>query len=96
MIDFSAVLIYIILINTIAFLLMIYDKYLAINHRWRISENALIAPAIILGAFGSYLGMKSVRHKTQKPKFFIGIPLLMVENVLILYLLIKYNIVFFN
>lgn len=72
------------IINAIALVMYGYDKYCAINHKWRASEKVLISSAIIGGSLGAYLGMLSFRHKTNHRLFQISIPLLLVAQALIL------------
>lgn len=75
--------IYFILINLIAFFSMYLDKRKAKKHRWRISENTLMGLALIGGEIGALVGMYKFRHKTQKPKFVIGIPMFIVIKILL-------------
>lgn len=79
-------ILYLIIINAAAFLLMLTDKYRAQNKLWRISEATLLFVAAIGGSFGSFLGMYLVRHKTKHPKFAVGIPLLLVAHIILAYL----------
>lgn len=84
-------IIYYVVINIIGFLVMFYDKKMAIKNRWRVSEKTLFLIATIFGSVGIYLGMVILRHKTKHLKFKIGIPVLMfLEFGIIGYLLIKY------
>lgn len=84
-------IIYYVVINIIGFLVMFYDKKMAIKNRWRVSEKTLFLIATIFGSVGIYLGMVVFRHKTKHLKFKIGIPVLMfLEFGIIGYLLIKY------
>ena len=56
----------------------------------RISESTLLASALMGGSIGVLLGMNKFRHKTQKPKFTIGVPaIIALQVVFILYLIIK-------
>lgn len=75
------VLIYFLCINVIGFLAMFIDKKKAERRAWRISEKALILLTMFGGWIGTFLGMKLFRHKTQKPKFYIGIPVIMVLEI---------------
>ncbi len=61
---------------------MWYDKKRSIKGRWRIPEKRLFFFAVIGGAVGIYLGMKSFRHKTLNSTFKYGIPFLIVFNLL--------------
>lgn len=74
---------YLLLINVIAFLLMLVDKYKAKKNLWRIPEATLIGIAAAGGSLGTLIGMYTVRHKTRHPKFTVGIPLLLIIQVLI-------------
>lgn len=78
------IIIYFILINIIAFLSMYLDKRKAKKHKWRISENTLMGLALLGGEIGALIGMYKFRHKTQKPKFVIGIPMFIVMKILLL------------
>ena len=40
--------------------------------------------AVIGGSLGCILGMYSARHKTRKPKFAIGLPVILVVQLFIL------------
>ena len=70
-------LIYLLIINALGFLLMLMDKYKARKNKWRIPEKTLLGVAALGGSIGSLAGMYAVRHKTQHPKFTIGIPVIL-------------------
>ena len=74
--------IYLFAVNALAFIIMHYDKYMAKNNKWRVPEKTLMGIAVIGGSFGSLLGMYTARHKTRKPKFFIGIPVILVVQII--------------
>ena len=77
-------IIYFIGINIISFILMGWDKYLAKNNLWRISEYTLISTALLGGTIGTILGMIIFRHKTKKKSFRIMIPLIVIIQILVL------------
>lgn len=77
-------IIYLLFINLVAFLAMLIDKRRAINHQWRISEKALIGISLAGGSIGMLCGMKAFRHKTKHKKFTIGVPLILVVQILLL------------
>ncbi len=77
-------LIYFTIINLISFICYGIDKSRARRSRWRLSEGSLISLAIFGGSVGSLLGMYIFRHKTQKPRFSIGIPVILVLQILLL------------
>jgi len=55
----------------------------------RISEGMMFFLATIFGSLGVYAGMFAFRHKTRKWYFLIGIPMLILQNCAILYLVYK-------
>ena len=65
---------YLLAVNAAAFLVMGLDKSRARRGRWRISEKTLFLPAVLGGALGGVLGMRTFRHKTQHWYFRFGIP----------------------
>lgn len=86
----SNVIIYLIVINIVGFLAMGIDKWKAKNNAWRIPENTLFGITALGGGIGTIAGMYTFRHKTQKAKFTIGMPaILILEIILIVYELIK-------
>lgn len=82
--------IYFFIINLFAIFLMKYDKVKAINNQYRVSEKALFLIALILGGIGIYIGMYLFRHKTKHVKFTVGIPLIIILNILTIYYLISH------
>lgn len=75
--------IYLTLINIVGFILMGIDKYRARNNIWRLKEYILIFIALIGGSIGILFGMLIFRHKTNKNRFCIGIPILYILNVIV-------------
>lgn len=82
------ILLYLLVINLVGFALMGIDKSRARRNAWRIPEASLFLFAIFGGSIGAILGMQIFRHKTLKPTFFIGMPVILGIQVLItLYLI---------
>ena len=75
---------YLILINLVGILSMYLDKYFAKNNMYRISEKNLFFIAIIGGSIGSIIGMYKFRHKTKHKQFTIGLPSILIFQMLIL------------
>ncbi len=48
---------------------------------WRVPEAQLLLISALGGSVAMYLTMKAIRHKTQHPKFMIGIPAIMVLQI---------------
>ncbi|GAB2570015.1 DUF1294 domain-containing protein [Gracilibacillus alcaliphilus] len=79
-------IIYLALINYIAFFMMKRDKRNAQKQKRRIPEKNLWLVALIGGAFGATLAMFQFRHKTKHVQFRIGLPLLTILQIgLIIY-----------
>ena len=55
-------IIYLIIINIIAFLAMFIDKRKAKYGKWRIKEHTLFILALIGGSVGAIIGMYTFRH----------------------------------
>lgn len=85
------VIAYLIIINIIGVLIMYVDKRKAKYGRWRIPEKTLLTVALLGGTVGTLIGMYWFRHKTQKLKFVLGFPTILIsEIVIITYFLLKY------
>ena len=87
----SPVLLYLIIVNAAAFLLMLADKQKAKRGAWRIPEKTLIGAAAIGGSIGALCGMYLFRHKTKHLKFTLGIPLILaVQIIAVIFLMDKH------
>ena len=73
--------IYLLAVNFITFLLYGDDKSRARRHAWRIPEKTLILSAVIGGSAGAILGMRFFHHKTRKPKFAVGVPVILLVQI---------------
>lgn len=76
-------IVYMIIINFVGFLIMGIDKRRAKVKAWRIQEKTLFFIAIIGGSIGSILGMQVFRHKTKHKKFTIGMPCILIIQIII-------------
>ena len=74
---------YLLIVNAVAFTLMLADKIKAKKNLWRIPEKVLFLAAILGGSIGSLLGMFLLRHKTKHFSFLLGMPLIFAAQVLI-------------
>lgn len=74
-------LIYLLIINAAGLVLMLVDKLKAKRNRWRIPERNLMLTALLGGGIGCLAGMYLFRHKTQHPKFTMGIPLILALQI---------------
>lgn len=73
---------YLVIINAVAFILMLVDKIKAKKNLWRIPEATLFLVAVIGGSIGSLLGMYTFRHKTKHIKFIVGMPLILALQII--------------
>lgn len=83
----TLLLTYIILINFIGFVMMGIDKQKAKKRAFRIPEATLFSIAIIGGSIGSIIGMYTFHHKTRHHKFTIGMPLILIVQIILLVLI---------
>ena len=82
------ILLYLLIVNAVAYFLMMADKIKAKKNLWRIPESTLMLSALLGGSIGALAGMYTFRHKTRHPKFTIGIPaILFVQMLLVLFII---------
>ena len=81
-------LLYLLLINAAAFVLMLADKAKARKNRWRIPERTMIGSALLGGSIGALLGMYTFRHKTRHLKFTLGVPAILIAQIALAFFLI--------
>ena len=84
------ILLYLLIVNAIAFTLMLADKRMAQKNLWRIPEATLLMSAAIGGSIGSLAGMYTFRHKTKHVKFTLGVPAILIAQIAaVVYLLLR-------
>lgn len=72
---------YLTAVNIVAFAVFGADKWKAVHGRWRIRESVLLGLAFVGGSPGGLLAMYLFRHKTKKPVFAVGIPLMLAVQI---------------
>ena len=77
--------------NAIVFLVYGLDKLKAKKDMWRIPEKTLLLLAFLMGGLGAVLGMRVFHHKTKHKIFTIGVPVCLLLNLAVLYLLLFYK-----
>ena len=82
------IIIYIIIINLFTFFMMWLDKRKAKKGKWRIPENTLLIFVLLGGGIGGIAGMYIFHHKTQKMKFVVGFPVILICQILLILLAI--------
>lgn len=83
--EHKILLIYLGIINVIAFVAFAIDKKAAEKDKSRIRIVTLLGLAFIGGSIGSLTGMYLLHHKTKKDYFTVGIPLIMFMQVVVLF-----------
>ncbi len=80
---FNCFIVYLLLINLIGVVLCIKDKCAARKGNWRIKESTLIFLCVFGASVGVYACMKLIRHKTKHKKFMIGIPIIIILQLIL-------------
>ena len=83
----EALLYYLIVINVLTFVVYGIDKWQAKRGNWRISEATLLLLAVVGGSIGALLGMRVWHHKTLHKKFKYGLPLILIAQALLVFLI---------
>lgn len=78
-----AALVYLALVNVIAFAVYGADKRRAKKDKRRVPEKTLFLLAIIGGSVGALAGMYTFRHKTRHWYFVWGIPAILVIQIVL-------------
>ena len=73
---------YFLLLNLVAFVVYGIDKYKARKGKWRIPESTLLTLAMFGESIGAWLAMKAFHHKTMHKKFYIGVPMIIVLQMI--------------
>ena len=82
-------LIYFEIINFITFIVFAIDKVNAQEHRSRIKIVTLLGLSFIGGSIGALLAIYLLHHKTKKDYFTVGIPIIMIMQVIVLFYLLN-------
>ena len=85
----SIVLAYFLIISLISIVVCIYDKKISKKNRveLRTPEKTLLLLSALGGSVAMFITMLIVRHKTKHIKFMLGIPLIIVIQAGIVFLL---------
>ena len=88
-------IVYLAVISLVAVIVTVVDKKAAkINGARRVPEKTLLLLSALGGSVAMFITMKWIRHKTQHVKFMLGIPLIIIAQVLLLYYLIFHMNIF--
>ena len=82
-------IVYLVIINFVSFATYAIDKIRAIEGRWRIRIVTLLGLAFLGGSVGAISAMYLLRHKTSIDYFTVGVPLIMIMQVVVLFFLMN-------
>lgn len=80
---------YLLIINIFTFFTAAWDKFMAKKGGWRVPEKTLFLLALVGGAAGLLFAMYTARHKTRKPAFKYGVPLILLLQVTVFVFLLQ-------
>lgn len=80
----QGVLYYLVAVSVIGAVVCIYDKLAAARDGRRVPERTLFFWALVGGGPGVYLTMLLIRHKTLHRSFMLGIPAIMIFQIVII------------
>lgn len=78
---------YLLVLTLLGFASMGIDKRKARKGLWRIPEKTLFLIAVLGGSIGSIAGMQIFRHKTKHTSFVVGMPLILIIQLLAVWVL---------
>lgn len=84
-ITITIIICYLAAVSLISAMVTIIDKYKAVHNKWRVKESTLLVLSALGGSVAMYITMLTIRHKTKKLKFMLGIPFIMLMQVLIIF-----------
>lgn len=76
------VIAYAVISNITAIIMTVYDKRAARKKHRRVPEKTLLITAALSGCITMYITMHIIHHKTRKPKFMVGIPVIFILEAL--------------
>ena len=85
----AILILYLIIMNIVGFFAMAIDKAKARKRKWRVREKTLITISAIGGSIGCLIGMDLFRHKTNHKKFYVGIPVILLAQIVVAIIILK-------
>ena len=83
---------YLVAINVITLVFFAVDKIHAIENKSRIRIITLLGLAFIGGSLGAIIAMYVFRHKTQTDYFTVGVPLIIVMQIVVVFFLMNVKV----
>ena len=87
-------LIYLAVVNILTIIVFGVDKMNAKSNRQRVRIVTLLGLAFIGGSVGALIGMYGFHHKTKKAYFTVGVPLILLMQVVVLFYVMNIGIFF--
>ena len=87
-------LIYLAVVNILTIIVFGVDKMNAKSNRQRVRIVTLLGLAFIDGSVGALIGMYGFHHKTKKAYFTVGVPLILLMQVVVLFYVMNMGIFF--
>lgn len=84
---------YLLIISVLTSVVTVADKFKAKKGSFRIPEKSLFILAFLGGSAAEYITMRLIRHKTLHKSFMIGLPVIMLFQ-LVFFALIVYMLYF--
>lgn len=82
---------YFVFISVASVILTVYDKYAAIKGKRRTPENTLMLFSALGGSVIMLAAMLIIRHKTKHIKFMLGIPIIILfQLMVVLWIICRY------
>ena len=79
--EVKIMLVYLLAVNIASIIVCAFDKYCAVKDLRRVPEKTLFLLSAIGGSVCMLATMKIIRHKTLHKRFMIGIPIIMVLQI---------------
>ncbi len=85
---------YLAVISVLSILVCVYDKFASKTGKvqWRIPEKSLFVWSVLGGGAAMFLTMLLIRHKTKHPQFMIGIPVIILLQAALLFVLVHFEV----
>lgn len=80
----TSIVVYLAVINIVTFVAFCVDKRRAVHHQWRIPERTLLGLSLAGGTLGGLVAMRVAHHKTRKPRFSVGLPVMLAAQIALL------------
>lgn len=83
-------IIYLLIMNMAGIIICGIDKKRAVRHWWRIPERQIFLIAALGGSVGVLIGMYGFRHKTKHRQFTLGIPLILLCQIILVIIITRF------